>query len=181
MYGYIANLMLWGGVSGLGILMWGVFRVQSRLGWQLEQWESGSPRRRCGSGLGSPAPDFVLPAAGPGRIRLRGFAGRWVLLVFSDDARDLLPELQRLQRRDELQVLLVQNSAAAARLPAGSRKDGILVLRQRGGTLSRRYRVLATPFVFVIDERGRIAAKALVRSGLHVQFLLDAALSGSGD
>ena len=50
---------------------------------------------------------------------------------------------------------------------------------RRGGRLSRRYRVLETPFAFVIDERGRIAAKALVRSGLHVQFLLDAARTGA--
>jgi hypothetical protein len=37
--------------------------------------------------------------------------------------------------------------------------------------------VLETPFAFVVDERGRIAAKGLVRNGTHLHFLLDAARS----
>ena len=68
-------------------------------------------------------------------------------------------------------MLLVRNSA-------GDGREGFPVLRQTGGRLSRRYGVLETPFAFVIEERGRIAAKALVRSGLHVQFLLDSARTG---
>ena len=59
------------------------------------------------------------------------------------------------------------------------------MLRQKRGRLSRRYRVLETPFAFVIDERGLIAAKGLVRNGQHLHFLLDAARtwaeSGPGD
>ena len=171
LFGFIAHLVLCGLMAGLGLLMWGVLRVQGRLSWRLEQWESATPRRRRGLGVGSRAPDFALPAAGMGRVRLRDFAGRTVLLVFADDPRGLLAELNRLQRRGDLQVLLVRNSA-------GDGREGIPVLRQTGGRLSRRYRVLETPFAFVIDERGRIAAKGLVRSGLHLQFLLDAARTG---
>ena len=67
----------------------------SLLSWRLEQWELASPRRQPRPRGGLPAPDFGLPAAGLGRVRLRQFAGRKVLLVFADDARDLLPELRR--------------------------------------------------------------------------------------
>ena len=78
------------------------------------------------------APDFALPAAGLRRVRLRDFTGRTILLVFADDPGDLLPELNRLQRRGEHQVLLVRNST-------GDGHEGIPVLRQTAGSLSRRY------------------------------------------
>ena len=71
LYGFIAHLVLWGSMAGLGVLMWGVLRALSLLSWRLEQWEMASPRRRRGLGLGSPAPNFCLPAAGLGRVRLR--------------------------------------------------------------------------------------------------------------
>jgi hypothetical protein len=118
--------------------------------------------------VGSKAPDFRLPAAGLGRVRLRDFAGRKVLLVFADGARELLPELRRLQRRGDVQVLLIQNAA-------GGDTEGVTVCRQKQGRLARRYRVIETPFAFVIDGRGVIAAKALVRNGTQLHFLLDAA------
>jgi hypothetical protein len=166
----IAIIVLWISMAGLGLLMWGVLRALSLLSWRLDQWELASPRRRRGIDVGSPAPIFSLPAAGRGRVRLRQFTGRKVLLMFADNARDLLPELRHLQRQGTVEVLLVQNSA-------GSEKTGMTVLQQRHGRLSRRYRVLETPFGFVIDERGRIAAKGSVRNGTHLHFLLDAARS----
>jgi hypothetical protein len=166
----IAMIVLWFSAAGLGLLMWGVLRALGLLSWRLDQWELASPRRRRGIGLGSPAPKFVLAAAGRGRVRLRQFAGSKVLLVFADDVRDLLRELRLLKLSGELQVLLVQNSA-------GSETAGVTVLRQNQGRLSRRYRVLETPFAFVIDGRGRIAAKGLVRTATHLHFLLDAARS----
>src|SRR4051812_3400695 len=115
LYGVIAALVLSGGMTGLGILMWGVLRMQGRLNWRLEQWESATPRRRRGIWVGSPAPGFALPDAGRGRVCLRDFVGRKVLLVFGDDARDILPELRRIRRGGEFQVLLVQNAPATAR------------------------------------------------------------------
>jgi hypothetical protein len=167
---YTAHFVLWGSIAVLGLVMWGTFRALRLLSWRLDQWELASPRRRRGIGVGSPAPRFGLTAPERGRVRLRHFAGTKVLLVFADDARDLLPDLRLLQRPGDLQVLLVQNAAR-------SEAAGIMVLRQKEGRLSRRYRVLETPFAFVIDERGRIAAKGLVRNGRHLHFLLDAARS----
>ena len=101
LFGFIAYLVLCGLMAGLGLLMWGVLRVQGRLSWRLEQWESATPRRRRGLGVGSRAPDFALPAAGMSRVRLRDFTGHTVLLVFADDPRGLLAELNRLQRRGD--------------------------------------------------------------------------------
>jgi hypothetical protein len=169
---YTAQFVLWASIAALGLVMWGTLRALRLLSCRLDQWELASPRRRRGVDVGSPAPNFGLPAAGRGRVQLRQFTGRKVLLVFADDARDLLPELHRLQRQGTLQVLLVQNSA-------GSKTAGIMVLKQKQGKLSRRYRVVETPFGFVIDERGRIAAKGLVRNRTHLDFLLDAALGAT--
>ena len=165
LYWCVAYLVLGAGMAGLGALIWGAFRALSLLDWRLQQWEIATPRRRRGLAVGSPAPDFALPAAGLGRVRLRGLYGRTVLLVFADHARVLLPELRRLRRPGDLEVLLVQNATAAARPDPGGGADGVLVLRQRRGRLARQYRVLETPFAFVIDGRGRIAAKGLVLSG----------------
>jgi hypothetical protein len=166
----IAIILLGFSMAGLGLLMWGVLRSLCLLSWRLDQWELASPRRRRGIDVGSLAPKFGLTTAGRGRIRLQQFAGSKVLLVFADNGRDLLPELRRLQRPGELQVLLVQNSA-------GSETAGITVLVQKAGRLSRRYRVLETPFAFFIDGQGRIAAKGLVRNAAHLHFLIDAGRS----
>lgn len=168
LYGFITHLALWVSLAGLGLLLWGVLRVLRLLIWRLDQCELASPRRRRGMGVGVPAPSFNVPAAGRGRVRLRQFAGHRLLLVIADNARGLLPELRRLQRSGDLQVVLAQNAA-------GGDTEGITVCRQKQGRLSRRYQVVETPFAFVIDEQGVIAAKGLVRNGTHLHFLLDAA------
>jgi hypothetical protein len=171
----VAHLVLWISMTGLGALIWGAFRALSLLDWRLQQWEIATPRRRRGLGAGSPAPDFALRGSGPGRVRLRDLAGRTVLLVFADDARGVLPELRRLRRRGDLEILLVQNATAAARPPDDGGADGVPVVRQKRGRLARRYQVIETPFGFVIDARGRIAARGLVRTGAHLHYLLDEA------
>jgi hypothetical protein len=174
----IAHLVLWGSTVGLGLLLWGVLRALGRLGWRLEQWEVAIPRVRRLPTSGTRAPAFELRAEGGGRVRLRDFAGRRVLLVFGDDARDLLPELNRLQRRGGLQVLLVRSGPAAAATTPEIRGAEFPVLRQKSGRLARCYRIVETPFAALIDERGMVAARAFVRHGLHIQFLLESGQGG---
>ena len=172
----VAHLVAWAGVAGLGLLLWGQVRALRLLNWRLEQWELASPRRRRDLAVGTRAPDFRLPAAGLGQACLRDFTDRKVLLVFADTAGELLPELHGICRRQHFQVLLVQNrTAAEAEGPGDGESQNIRVLRQSHGRLSRRYRVVETPFAFVIDERGVIAAKGVIRNGAHLDFLLDIA------
>ena len=64
LFGFVAYLVLCGLMAGLGLLMWGVLRVQGRLSWRLEQWESATPRRRRGLGVGSRA--RISPCPPPG-------------------------------------------------------------------------------------------------------------------
>jgi hypothetical protein len=167
----IAHVVLGASTIGLGLLLWGALRSLARLAWRLEQWEAATPRVRRGPAVGSRARAFTLPADSGGRVRLRDFAGRRVLLVFADDPGDLLAELDRLHLRGDLQVLLIRDRKAAE----GDGAVRIPVLRQRQARLARRYRIVETPFAVVIDEQGTVAAAALVRHGLQLRFLLESA------
>ena len=42
-------------------------------------------------------------------------------------------------------------------------------------SLSRRYEVFATPFAFLIDERGVIAAKGIINNRQHIGYILEGA------
>jgi hypothetical protein len=168
-------LVLCCGLSlGAGFLLWGTLRALGRLDWRLIQVEAATPRRR-GLAPGRRAPGFRLPAEGGGRVRLRDLSDRRVLLVFADDVRDLQPELDRLQLRGELQI--VQIRATNDVRPAGesSPRAHFPVLRQRAGRVSRRYRVLETPFAVVVGASGTICGSGLIREGRHLPFLLEAA------
>ena len=166
----------------LGFLVLGVLRALGVLSWRVEQIEVTSPRRigRDGLLVGRKAPDFTLPAASGGDVSLHDFAGRKVLLVFTQSGcgpcHAIMPELNRVQRQGEHRVVVVNNGTAAeARELAAEVKAEFPVLVQEHFSLSRRYEVFATPFAFVIDGRGGIASKGLVGSRQHLGFVLGGA------
>ena len=41
---------------------------------------------------------------------------------------------------------------------------------------SKRYQMYATPFAFLIDERGVIASRGIVNNGQHIDFVLSGAV-----
>jgi hypothetical protein len=47
------------------------------------------------------------------------------------------------------------------------------------GGVSRRYQVFATPFAFLIDERGVIRSKGIVNNGQHIGYVLAGRGSGA--
>ena len=51
------------------------------------------------------------------------------------------------------------------------------MLVQQQFSVSKRYEMYATPFAFLIDERGVIASKGIINNGQHIGFVL----SGVGD
>ena len=113
---------------------------------------------------GKTAPDFALPNATGGEVALRDFAGRKVLLVFTQSGcgpcHRIMPELNRLQAAGEIQVLVVNyGELKATRTWAVEVRARFPVAVQEHYSLSRQYEVFATPFAFLIDEQGVIASK----------------------
>src|SRR5262249_27736865 len=132
---------------------------------------------------GTRAPDFRLPGVSGMEVALSDFAGRRVLLVFTQDScapcQNVLPELDRLHR-DGLGVLVVNNGHPnATRRWAAKAGVRVPILTQEKFELPRRYEVYATPFAFLIDQRGVIASKGLINNRQHIEFVLSGA-AGEG-
>jgi methylamine dehydrogenase accessory protein MauD len=166
----------------LSFLLLGALRALAVLRWRLDQLEATTPSRVGRSGLrpGSRAPDFTLSDVSGAEVALHDFAGRRVLLVFTQagcaPCHKVLPELDRLHR-DGLCVLVVNNGdPEATRCWAAGAGVRVPVLVQEKFALSRRYEVYATPFAFLIDERGVIASKGLINNREHIEFVLSGAV-----
>jgi methylamine dehydrogenase accessory protein MauD len=167
----------------IGFLLLGVLQAVARMAWRLDQVEAITPSRigRGGLNPGKRAPDFALPSVAGDVISLGSCAGHKVLLVFVQTGcgpcHDIAPELNRLAARNrDLRVIVVNNAELEqARLYAREVNARFPVLVQENWSVSKRYEVFATPFGFLIDERGVIAAKGIVSSRKHLGFLLSSA------
>ena len=175
---------LWLVVLSLGFLLLGALRALALLRWRLEQLEAITPTRVGRGGLkpGKKAPDFTLPSVARDEVSLHDFAGRKVFLVFTQSGckpcHRIVPELNKLQRGGDVQVLVVNNGEMeATRKWAGEIRPGFPALVQLQFSVSKRYEMYATPFAFLIDERGLIASKGIINNGQHIAFVL----SGAGD
>ena len=180
----VSYAALWLVVLFLAFLLLGALRALGLLRWRLEQLEATTPSRIGRGGLkpGKTAPDFTLPSAAGGEVSLHDFAGRRVFLVFTQSGckpcHRVIPELNRLQRGGEVQVLVVNNGEPeATRQWAAEARASFPVLAQQQFSVSKRYEMYATPFAFLIDERGVIASKGIINNGQHIGFVL----SGAGN
>ena len=179
----ISHVLLWVLVIGLGFLLLGALRAQGLLSWRLAQLEATTPSRIGRSGLkpGKKAPEFTLPSTAGEEVSLVDFAGRKVLLVFVQTGcgpcHDIAPELNRFAvRNGDVQVLVVNNAEAdEAREFSREVRAQFPVLVQEKWTVSKRYEVFATPFAFLIDERGVVTAKGIVSSREHLGYLFSSA------
>src|SRR5687768_11329347 len=112
----ISTLALWALVLFLAFLLLGALRAHGVLTWKLEELEATTPNRVGRTGLmpGTPAPEFTLPRVDGGEATLKDFAGRPVLLVFVQagcgPCHAIAPELNKLARKNELQVVVVNNA-----------------------------------------------------------------------
>jgi methylamine dehydrogenase accessory protein MauD len=173
---------LWVIVLLMAFLLLGGLRSLALLRWRLDQFEATNPRRIGRDGLkpGTRAPDFRLPGVSGMEVALSDFAGRRLLLAFTQDGcapcHTVLPELDRLHR-DGFGVLVVNNGHPdATRRRATKAGMRVPILIQEKFELSRRYEVYATPFAFLIDERGVIASKGLINNRQHIEFVLSGAV-----
>jgi methylamine dehydrogenase accessory protein MauD len=174
-------VILWAAVLFLGFLLLGTLRALGLLSWRLEQLEATTPRRLGRDGLkpGKKAPNFTLPSADGKELALHDFAGRKVLLVFTQSGcspcNAIIPELNRLGPAQ--QVLVINNGDPEAThkwtTESGARFP---VLAQEKFGISKQYEVFATPFAFLIDERGVITSKGIITSRQHIRYVL----SGEG-
>ena len=128
---------------------------------------------RTGLKPGARAPDFTLPSAAGPDVALHDFAERKVLLVFSQTGccpcHAIVPGLDRVQADRDIQVLVVNNGTVEeTRNWFDEVNPRVPFLGQQGFSVSRRYEVFATPFAFLIDERGTIASKGIVSNGQHI-------------
>lgn len=183
--GLTSHVLLWAAVLFLGFLLLGVLRAVGLLRWQLEQMAATMPSRLGRSGLrvGKKAPDFTLPSVAGAEVALHDFAGRKVFLVFTQagcgPCQQIMPELGRLGASD-LQVLVVnKGDAEAARHLAPGSEPPFPVLVHDGLDLSRKYEAFATPFAFLIDERGIIASRGIINSKQHIGYVLSGARSAN--
>jgi methylamine dehydrogenase accessory protein MauD len=182
----IAHLVLWVLVLFLGFLLLGALRAVALLGWRVAQLEATTPSRVGRSGLrpGKKAPEFTLPsvagATEDGQVRLQDYAGQKLLLAFMQPGcgpcHAISPELNRLHDAGEVQVLVIQNGdIEAVRRWVEQNRPRFPVAMQEHFSLSRRYEVFATPFAFLIDERGVISSRGIVSTKQYLGFVLSQA------
>lgn len=175
----VSHVALWLAVAAMGFMMLGIMRNLNVLAWRLDQLDAMAPRRigRDGVSLGRKAPDFDLMDMTGNRIRLASFVGRDLFLVFTQPGcgpcDGVMPDLLALQKNRGMPVFVISNGEPdEVHDWAAEHAAGLTVLRQEDWALSRRYEVFATPFAFVIDKHGRIAAKGIVNNGEHIGFVL---------
>lgn len=175
----IAIAVLCLAVLFLSFLLLGTLQALGLHGWRLEQLEATTPRRVGRDGLkpGRRAPDFTLPSVEGMEVALHDFIGHRVLLVFTQSGcspcQKIVPELNRLGRSGACQVVVVNNGDAETtrrwNAEVGARFP---VLAQDHFSVSKRYQVFATPFAFLIDEKGVIASKGIINSRHHIRYVL---------
>jgi methylamine dehydrogenase accessory protein MauD len=180
----VAFVALWAVVLFLGFLLVGTLRALGILNWRLEQLEATTPRRLGRDGLkpGKKAPDFALPSADGKEVPLHDFAGRKVLLVFTQSGCSpcarIVPELNRLGS-SVAQVVVINNGDPEATMKWSEELGARFpVLAQERFSVSKRYEVFATPFAFLIDEEGIIVSKGIINNRQHIHYVLSGARAG---
>ena len=141
------------------------------------------PTRVGRSGLrpGKRAPKFTLPSIGGdtagGEVGPEHYAGRKLLLVFMQPGcgpcHGLTPELNRLHDAGEVRVLVIHNGdTEAIRGWVKENRPHFAVAVQQHFNVSKRHEVFATPFAFLIDERGVISSRGIVSTKQFLGFVL---------
>jgi peroxiredoxin len=125
---------------------------------------AGSRINRNGLPPGTIAPAFTLPRLDGGDLSLSDYAGRPVLLVFSDPdcgpCNVLAPKLERLSKETPAVNVVMVSRGDPDRNRQKVAEFGLTfpVVLQDQWKLSREYAKFATPIAYLIDGEGRVAA-----------------------
>jgi methylamine dehydrogenase accessory protein MauD len=178
----VSSIALWLLVLFLCFLLLGALRALGLLRWQLEQLQATTPSRvgRNGLPVGKKAPAFSLHSTDGKEMALADFAGRKVLLVFTQSGcspcKAIVPELNRLAERGTHQVLVINNAdIEKTRAWAREADARFPVLAQEIYAVSKRFEAYATPFAFLIDEQGIVRSKGIAGSKQYLNFVLSGA------
>lgn len=182
----ISSALLWLAVLFVAFVLLGTLRAMEVLRWRMDQLEATMPSRMGRSGLkpGKKAPVFKLPSVVGPEMGLGDFAGRKVLVVFVQSGCGpcgaIAPDLNRVHREGKVQVLVVNNADREAGLKWASESEAEFpVLLQDKWTISKRYEVMATPFAFLVDEKGIVVSRGTVGTKQHLRFVLEGRRDGS--
>ena len=125
---------------------------------------STSRLNRDGLTPGVPAPAFSLPTVDGRTVALADYAGRRLLLVFSDPecapCMELLPRLDAAARVADVPVLVISRGGVDAnRRKLAEARSTLTVALQAHWEISRLYAKFSTPVAYLVDEQGRIASE----------------------
>ncbi len=121
---------------------------------------------RNGLTAGTRAPDFSLPDLEGNQRSLKEFAGKRILLVFSDPdcgpCQSLAPTLQDVHQRhreNNLVVLMVSRGETAINWKKAEELGlSFPIVLQKRWEISKEYAMFATPIGYLIDEKGTLAS-----------------------
>src|SRR3954471_19802346 len=170
-------------VIGCGWLLYGLLRQNGRMLLRVEALEAALEARgdrpagrvfadrslaasrinRSGLAPGTAAPEFRLPRLDGGEATLADYAGRRLLLVFSDPScapcMALLPRLSEAVKQTDVAVLVIsRGDADVNQRKLAEAQVNLPVALQAHWEISRLYAKFVTPVAYLIDEQGRIAA-----------------------
>jgi peroxiredoxin len=173
----IAFVVTWVALAFVGWLAYHLLRQNGRTLLRVEALETelaakpfgdrslaGSRINRNGLPAGAVAPPFTLPRLDGGELSLSDYAGRTVLLVFSDPdcgpCNVLGPKLERLSKETPAVSVVMVSRGDPDRNRRKVAQHGLTfpVVLQDQWKLSREYAKFATPIAYLIDGQGRIAA-----------------------
>ena len=175
-------------VAGLCWIVYGLLRQNGRMLTRLDALEflesqsaeAGEPPRserifadrslvnsrisRDGLRPGVTAPAFSLPTVDGRTVALADYAGRRVLLVFSDPAcgpcMEMLPRLDSAARVSDVPVLVISRGGVDAnRQTLAQARSTLTVALQAHWEISKLYAKFSTPIAYLVDEQGRIASE----------------------
>jgi peroxiredoxin len=178
-------VLMWLLIGFLGFLLLGTLRALGLLKWRLEQLEATMPSRLGRSGLkpGKKAPDFTLRSVAGPEVSLHDFAGHKVFLVFTQagcgPCRQIMPELNRLDGREHQVLVLNKGNSEETGKWAADLGVRFPVLVQDGLDISKKYEAFATPFAFLINEKGVVASRGIISNKQHIGYVLSGAGGGS--
>jgi peroxiredoxin len=163
----------------LGFILLGALRRTELLTWRVEQMEYRTPRRVGRDGLrpGTPAPDFELNSVQGELVSLSKFRGRQVLVVFTQGGcgpcHGLVADLKEFKKIPQQILVVHQGDRESAIDLAGAQQPAFPILLHEGIELWRKYEAFATPFLFLIDEKGVVISRGIAHNRQQVQFVLD--------
>lgn len=178
----ISYILLWAIVLGISFFLVGTLRSLGLLQWKFDEMAATRPVRKGREGLspGKPAPDFTLPSVASGDLSLQDFAGRELLLLFTQSGcgpcHSIAPELNRLHENGQHQILVVNNGEHnETQAWANEIQARFPIVTQSEWEISKKFQVFATPYAFVVDAQGMIAAKGMASSPQYIRYIFDAA------